>query len=380
MKIIIDCLPFSHNFIHPSTVQFILKCHQFLQQKNPEMDCEFIVDKKFDGNQALKNMPLSNIIFKKMLPNKIGWKIWYGYQLPSIAKKNQADLLITTGGITSSSHVSQCVWMAGLRTKFPSKKSKSHYDLFKKRQRKTLLQSKMILSISEKTKLQIVHQYKFDEKKVKVIKPFPDEAARPLSWAEKESIKTKYAAGKEYYIIIVNDRNNGLIDLLKAFSQFKKRLHSNMQLVLAGEGLKNDISFVQKLENFKYRSDVHLYSNPAEGELIKLIAASYALVHPFSEDEVGSNIVNAFEAGIPVIIPEGSSLIEIAGDAVLYADLKNAESLANQLILLYKDEKLRFQLIENGKITARLFNMEASITELYNAILLAAACDKNKSV
>lgn len=141
-----------------------------------------------------------------------------------------------------------------------------------------------------------------------------------------------------------------------------------MQLVLAGQGLKNGVDFNRKLQTFKYRSEVHLYISPDEKELKQLIGASYALILPCAE-EADTDVLHALHANVPLIIAAGNSLSELTDNAALYIDLKNSESLAEQLMLLYKDEKIRSQFIENGKIRAGLISAEHSLNELYNAIV-----------
>ena len=58
---------------------------------------------------------------------------------------------------------------------------------------------------------------------------------RPFTWTEKESWKDSFTEGREYFLYVgsVHPRKN-LINLLKAFSGFKKRQKTNMQLVIAG--------------------------------------------------------------------------------------------------------------------------------------------------
>jgi glycosyltransferase involved in cell wall biosynthesis len=153
-----------------------------------------------------------------------------------------------------------------------------------------------------------------------------------------------------------------------------------MQLVFAGNALENDIDFINKLETFKYRNDVHVYSLIAESETQKIISASYALVHPFAEDEIGASVLNAFKSNVPVIISTKSRLPEIAADAALYIGENIIDELSMQMILLYKDEKLRSQLIEKGKLQWQKFSQEKNITQLRNTILGAAKNNKNNSL
>ncbi|HLK30200.1 MAG TPA: glycosyltransferase [Puia sp.] len=369
MRIIVDFQPLIHECIPASALKFIVHCHQKILQTNAKDEWIFIADKSYLDNETLKEIPAENILFKKIIANQIGWKFWYDYQLPSLIKKNKTDLLITTGGISSSTNVPQYAWMIGLKENSHSKKVKGYINLYKKRFQKTIGQSKAIFTVSEKSKQSIISKTNVDKEKIILLKAAADENVKPLSWTEKESIKTKYAAGKEFFSVAVDDLQQNLIDILKAFSQFKKRQQSNMQMVFVGNGLKNDIDFLSKLDTFKYRKDVHFYDSLSEIENQKIISASYALLYPFTDDEVGAVVLDAFKANIPVIISEKSSLHEIAGDAALYVDAENIESLANQMMVLYKDEKLRSGLITKGEQKWQEFSWKKTEKKLMDIIV-----------
>ncbi|HXB42492.1 MAG TPA: glycosyltransferase, partial [Puia sp.] len=147
---------------------------------------------------------------------------------------------------------------------------------------------------------------------------------------------------------------------------------SNIQFVLAGKGLKASSGFTQKLKTFKYRSEVHIYETLEEKDLIKLTSAAYGLVHPFDDDETGAIVTSAFRANVAVIASGKSSLGAIAADAALYASLGDLELLASQMMLLYKDENLRLELIQKGNLISQQFDRDTSMEELQSAILQAS--------
>ena len=379
-RIMIDCQPLLQNFMNESSARFIMNCYEYLVQNKNDVEYWFIVDRTYSQNAYLNRITEKNIIFKKPFTNSIGWKIWLDYQLPSLLKKYKADLLINTGGIASASSIAQCTWMPVNPENNEPQKNKNYNGFYKRRLQKTLQKSQIIFALSEKKRQQITREYDFDSNKIIVARTAADERYRILPWPEKETMKVKYAAGKEYFIVSVDSAVQNLIHLLRAFSQFKKRQQSNIQLVFAGSGLKNELSFLERLETFKYRTDVHIYDNLNENDKTKLMAAAYALVHPFSDDETGSVVLNAFRANVPVIASDKGSLPEIAADAALYASPDDVELLAGQLMLLYKDEKLRLQLIEKGKLQYQLFNRNESMEKLYQAMMQAAESNHNISM
>jgi glycosyltransferase involved in cell wall biosynthesis len=370
MKIIVDCQAALHHCVNPYSAKFVLSCHEYLLQNKSAVEWLFITDKKYLDQESISRIPAKNILFKKkLLP---GWKFWYDSELPSLAKKHAADLLINLGGVACSTPIAQCTWIPDMAENGGSKKNRTYFAFYKKRLAKTLDCSRVIFTCCEKKRQELIGQYGVSSKKVMLVRGPADQRYQVLSWAEKENMRVKYAAGKEYYFARVDFPENSLLNLLKAFSQFKKRQQSNIQFVLAGKGLKASSGFTQKLKTFKYRSEVHIYETLEEKDLIKLTSAAYGLVHPFDDDETGAIVTSAFRANVAVIASGKSSLGAIAADAALYASLGDLELLASQMMLLYKDENLRLELIQKGNLISQQFDRDTSMEELQSAILQAS--------
>ena len=143
----------------------------------------------------------------------------------------------------------------------------------------------------------------------------------PMEWEEKEAIKTEYSQGKEYFLFVggIQPRKN-LMNLLKAFSLFKKWQRSNMKLLVAGRFAWQYEGLMEKLKTYKYRDDVVMLNWVSEEQLVKKIMGSaYALVYPSYFEGFGLPILEAMQAAVPVITSNGSSMPETAGDAAIFA-------------------------------------------------------------
>ncbi len=167
-----------------------------------------------------------------------------------------------------------------------------------------------------------------------------------LSWAETQSVKTQYSGGKDYFIfagdIAVQHR---LIDLLKAFSIFKKWQQSNMLLLITGTTTAYVSLLEEQLITYKYRHDVIIIKSPMLEEQRKLVAAAYALVHPAAVNSWPQPLVLAVQHKVAIIasdIPANRAIT----DAAVWIDnndLVNGFSAAMQL--LYKDEQQKRVLL-----------------------------------
>jgi glycosyltransferase involved in cell wall biosynthesis len=134
---------------------------------------------------------------------------------------------------------------------------------------------------------------------------------------------------------------------------------------------KND-HFVKNLETYKYRKDVQIMGYIPENELANIVAAAYCMVYPSYFEGFGLPLVEAMQAGTPVVSSNTPALRETGGEAVLYANPDDVEDLAAQMMGVYKDEALRTRLMEKGKIQAATFNWQQSASTLWHCIRQAA--------
>ncbi len=370
MRIIIDFNPLLYDCIAPQASRFMMDCLTHIAKENPENEWFFLTDRSYP-EKSWENFNKKILVEKKILPGRLGWKIWYDRQIPGLIKKHRAGLFISTGGVASSYAVPQCIWIPGRTRGMNWIKKGSYLFFYEKRLKNTLQRARTIFLFSEDNKKEILQQDELAAAKMQVVHSAPGDECRPLLWTEKENVRVRYAGGKEYFAVAGSADQQNLVNVLKAFSQFKKWQQSNMQLVIAIEGISGDIDFADKLSNYKYRNDVYLCDHLPEEDMLKIVSAAYALVYPAEEGDPGSVILNAFKTNVPVITTREGCPQEITGDAVLYADITVPGSLAGVLMQVYKDETLRNGCIDKGNMRALQFNWKQTAVQVWNGILQA---------
>ena len=107
----------------------------------------------------------------------------------------------------------------------------------------------------------------------------------------------------------------------------------------------------------------------SDEQLAKITASAYALVYPSLFEGFGLPILEAMQAGTPVICSNTSSMPEAAGDAALFADPNSPDSIAKLMLAVYKDESLRDELVQKGKLRAAEFSWDKTAELVWNAIL-----------
>jgi glycosyltransferase involved in cell wall biosynthesis len=196
------------------------------------------------------------------------------------------------------------------------------------------------------------------------------EIYRPATWQEKDAVKETYSEGLEYFLYSGPiDPKQNLINLLKAFSFFKKRQKSNMQLIIASGTAATDKAFIKSLGSFKYRNEVKVLDKLPGSTLAKITGSAYALVYPSVYENFAAAIPAAMQSGVPVVTGNGHAMKEIFGDAVLYSNTADINDIADKMMLLFKDENKRNELIAKGRQQAILYDRVETMATIWKAIL-----------
>lgn len=213
------------------------------------------------------------------------------------------------------------------------------------------------------------------ESSFKVVYPALEEPVQPLTWSEQEQLKLRYSIGRDFFLYAGEiSAEQELVHLLKAYSLVKKWLMTGMPLILAGPATDWTPKFEKMLLNYKYRSDVSVYTDLAQKELSELVAGAYALIHPAATTEHTSAIQWAFSAGTPVIASESKEMLEFCRDAAQLAPAGDIDQLAHAMMVLYKDEYLRSNLISRGQERAASQNRKNTLQQ-YKAVIMGLLGD-----
>lgn len=352
---------------------FIFETFKRITSAHADHQFIFIFDRPFDERFVFGKNVIP-VVTGPAARHPLLWKFWYDVKVPAVLRKHKADVFVSCDGFCSlTSKVPQCLVLHDLSfLHHPSFIKKVQLLFYKKYTPKFLAKARSIATVSEFSKKDIITRYKTDVSKIDVVFSAAKEVFQPLTDAAKEEIKNKYTGGKEYFVYAgaIHPRKN-LMNLLRAFSVFKKRLQTNMKLVLAGRLAWKYESFAESLKSYKYRDDVVLTGYVPEDELVKIIGAAYGMVYPSLFEGFGVPVLEAMQADVPVITSEGSSMQEIVGDAALYADANNHTDIADKMMLLYKDEKLRKELIEKGRKVSKHYTWDKAAELLWQCILKA---------
>ncbi|NOT92600.1 glycosyltransferase family 4 protein [Ferruginibacter sp.] len=354
-----------------NNADFIFDYFSKLAQQYPQHQFIYIVDKGFD-EKYITSKNITPVIAGQQTKSPLLLQYRLNYKIPAILRKYKANVFVSTDGYCLlRTKVPQCVIVNDLSfLQQPQYFTATWLKFYKNNTAKYLAKAETIITTSQFLKQEIITHYKIESKKIEVAYQCAGKYFKPVIWLQKDVAKEHYTDGKEYFLYSgVIDSNNNLITLLKAFSFFKKRQKSNMQLVLASKTTVTDKVFIKDLASFKYRAEVKLCENLQPETLAQITASAYAMVYPLLYQGNGISLIEAMQADVPVITADNTAIPEICGDAALYTNPNDFNDIADKMMLLFKDEDKRNQHIIKGRQQAGLYNADKTAAAIWQAII-----------
>lgn len=331
--------------------EFIYGCLYHLAEKYPAHQFIYFFAASFDRISSFpKNV---TAVISGPEPKAALLKQYHlNYKIPALLKKHKADVLLSMNGVCAGrTKVPQCLFIID--------------HVLKKQMTGSLEKAKVIATASSTFKQVIIDKYRTSKTKIDIITPAIEEIFKPVTYPEKEAIKEKYTEGKEFFLA---HANNNLLNLLKAFSFFKKRQKSNMMLLITG---KTGEPFKQELKTFKFRNEVMLLENFSNEEQANITAAAYAMVHPVFNDPLATMPLRAMACKVPVLCSNTGALPEICGQAALYFNPEDFNDMAEKMMQVFKDEDGAKELVKTGETRSQRYDWDKTSGLLWQSILKA---------
>ncbi len=146
---------------------------------------------------------------------------------------------------------------------------------------------------------------------------------------------------------------NELIEAFKAVSEEKKDAY----LVLVG--MLDDANPIspENLEYAKLSEKIVLTGNVPVNEVYHYMSMFDLLTHPTYREGFGKVLQEAMGVGIPILttnVPGPSEVVEEGVSGIL-CEVKNADDLAEKMLMLYNDKSLRERLVAEGTARAEKY-------------------------
>ena len=221
-----------------------------------------------------------------------------------------------------------------------------------------------IIAVSLQTKNDLMELWEIEEEKISVVYQGCHPAfCQQVSENQKETVRRKYNLPETFLLNVgaIEPRKNQLL-ILKAL----KAGAIDEPLVIAGRKTDYLAELQQFIEKKKLQNQVFILPNVDFGDLPALYQCASVFIYPSQFEGFGIPVVEALQSGVPVIAAKGSCLEESGGPDSRYVSPNDEADLAEQIMLVLRDNELRNNMIENGKIYAEQFSDEAIANNLLN--------------
>jgi len=143
--------------------------------------------------------------------------------------------------------------------------------------------------------------------------------------------------------------------LLRALLNIRNAHGIDIQCVLTGQEVDNGYPLKDKIAEYGLNGQVKLLGYVTNEEIRALFHRAAMLCFPSLFEGFGMPLVDAMAAGCPIACSNASSIPEVVGDAAVMFDPNNVEDIADKILSLWSNERMREDLVAAGRERVSVF-------------------------
>jgi alpha-1,3-rhamnosyl/mannosyltransferase len=168
--------------------------------------------------------------------------------------------------------------------------------------------------------------------------------------------------------------NKNTLRILDAWKAQPAALRERFLLVVSGVEEKSLAALRARVEELGLSASVRVLGSVPDDHRAVLVAGAAVMLYPSLAEGFGLPLVDAFQAGTPVITSTATCLPEIAGDAALIVDGRSTEAIARGITTMLEDEAKRRAFVTAGQERVQMYTWTRT-AEAYARIFEAVARD-----
>jgi glycosyltransferase involved in cell wall biosynthesis len=218
-----------------------------------------------------------------------------------------------------------------------------------------------IITVSEFSKSEIRKYYNISDKKIHVIPLGLEHADRDPS----PMVLTKHAITKPYLLSVGRlERKKNIKLLIKSFNLIKvEPWGKEFQLVLVGIKGHGWGEIERDINVSPFREDIKIVGWVTEPEKHSLFAQAVAFILISAYEGFGLPLLEAMDAGTPIITTDQASLPEVAGEAAITVPRGKINAVRDALQDIVYNKIMRNDLIDKGKLRAKQYTWQRTAKE-----------------
>ncbi|NLV75023.1 MAG: glycosyltransferase family 4 protein [Chloroflexi bacterium] len=218
-----------------------------------------------------------------------------------------------------------------------------------------------LLADSHASKRDLAEVYNIDPQRITVIYAGFDPVFTAVPAADDAEVLTRHGLSTPYILSVgtLQPRKN-YPTLIRAYSRLVAEQDIPHQLVIAGERgwLTEEID--RAIADSGITERIRVLGFTPDADLPALYRGAALFAFPSLYEGFGIPLLEAMGCGTPVVASNNSSLPEVAGDAAILVEPRDAEALAAAMWRVLSDDTLRSSLCERGFARTQVFSWQAA--------------------
>ncbi|WP_375443771.1 glycosyltransferase family 4 protein [uncultured Fibrella sp.] len=287
--------------------------------------------------------------------------LWEQFELPLILRQNGSPILLNLCNLAPIAYSNNIVSVLDLSFKLhPEWFSKQFSLLYNFFVPKVVANAKRIITISESSKNDISKYYNVPASQIDIIYP-----SVSRNFSESSLKPEKFSKYGDYILAVssIDPRKNfkGLIQAFKAgnFGNTRLVIVGSEHKVFANNDLKQLVANDSRIVFTGYIDD---------NELIELYQNACVFAYPSYFEGFGIPPLEAMACGCPTLVSNTTSLPEVCGDASIYVDPYDINSITEGLSKILSDKNLSNTLVKRGYERLSKFSWHQSSIKLISII------------
>lgn len=226
-----------------------------------------------------------------------------------------------------------------------------------------------IITISNFSKSEIIKHLKIEPNKITVIHLGPKIKNFNENYNNFPELQKKYGIKKPYIAAFGGGTlHKNILRLIQAYDVVKDKINHN--LLLIGHVPPN-VNLSSDKINKELMNRIFTTGYVPEEHILPLLKNSDLYILPSLYEGFGLPILEAQQAGVPLLCSNAGSIPEVGGQGALYFDPTSTDELANLIVSTLSDSGQRSKLIKKGNKNLEKYSWEKAAREtmeVYNNV------------
>lgn len=231
--------------------------------------------------------------------------------------------------------------------------------------------SAAVVAVSAATAREVREFYGLEDKPVHVVhQGYRSDLFRPVEASRVGAVRARHGLGD--YVLSVGEARP-YKNLRRLFEAFARVEIPGLDLVVVGSLDRRDPGLAELPARLGIGHRVRFLGRVGDDELAALYAGARAFVFPSLLEGFGIPPLEAMACGCPVVASRAASLPEVCGEAAVYVDPLDVDSIAEGICRTVSDDCLRADLARKGLERAATFSYERAAEEVLEIVRAVAS-------